>query len=380
MNLFTYLLAGSLAIAGAGALIAGLALLVHVALYGVATHRGEMRDALIFAAHPDDCVVLAGEYALEALRAGRRVEIAYLTCGSADSGDARAQVRRAEARAAWSVAGLPASALHFLDLPQSPVRGPSEIGLEYEEFAGARLADLLRKLPRDAAIFVPAAGETHVDHRTTRRLAHAALRASGRTDLIVYEAPEYNEYHSLLHCPARTLRAIARSLPLLARRVSDAPADTRPGFVHGGRAYELPPDAARLATKVALLREFRSEGGDRLVHLFGHADRFRPVGGPCCESDRPRGYARIGANYFGPAALALWLAVWNAALSTAALAVYLLFGFCGAWLAVGLAGFVGVLVIRAILRSRQGDRRLSLCSIEAGLVFGVVASLAGRLS
>jgi LmbE family N-acetylglucosaminyl deacetylase len=145
------------------------------------------RDVLVVAAHPDDCVIMAGEYALHALAQGKRVAVYYLTCGAARDDPARAAARRTEALTAWSMAGVPPEALTFGELPE---QGPADTEARTrEELARARaqLEDQMRALPRGAALFVPAASEEHVDHRLLRRVALESLRATGRRDLVVYE-------------------------------------------------------------------------------------------------------------------------------------------------------------------------------------------------
>src|SRR5690554_2654057 len=70
------------------------------------------RDAVILAAHQDDCVIAAGEYAVEAVAAGRRIDVVYLTCGDAKPGSRRARTRRAEALSAWGSLGVGPDRLH----------------------------------------------------------------------------------------------------------------------------------------------------------------------------------------------------------------------------------------------------------------------------
>jgi len=73
-----------------------------------------------------------------------------------------------------------ASHLHFLDLPNSPLAGPSLIDARQSEWARERVVQLMRELPVGAAVILPAAGETHVDHRTLRAVALRALQEVGR--------------------------------------------------------------------------------------------------------------------------------------------------------------------------------------------------------
>ena len=71
---------------------------------------------------------------------------------------------------------------------------------------------------------------------------------------------------------------------------------------------ELPRDDVRLSRKRQLLGFFESEGGERLVQLFGRRDRYRRIADPRrALLERPRGYARVGGRYLGISVLCLWI-------------------------------------------------------------------------
>src|SRR5262245_2836584 len=79
------------------------------------------RDVLILAAHQDDCVIMAGEYAIESISAGKQVRVVYLTCGDREIGSQRAQTRMQEAIASWREIGVDEGNLEFLGLVNSPL-------------------------------------------------------------------------------------------------------------------------------------------------------------------------------------------------------------------------------------------------------------------
>lgn len=267
--------------------------------------REPPRDAVILAAHPDDCVILAGEYAVEAARAGRRVEIAYFTCGDHDPRSPRAQTRRREALTAWAEIGVGPQHLHFLELPESPVEGPLVAGSAERSAAQRRIEDIIRCSPPDAVVFIPALGESHVDHAALRQVALKAVLAAGGGRTLL-EAPEYNPYYSLRYSPWKSLSYLARSLPLGRRWWAGRLPRVAPAFACGGGEIRLSPDRDRLAMKKTMLRRFASENGDLLVKYFGFPDRYRRIRDPQVALDSvPRAYVRIGSRFLAPSVLML---------------------------------------------------------------------------
>lgn len=261
------------------------------------------RPALILAAHQDDCAILAGGYAVFAKASGCRVQVAYLTCGASSPDQARAVTRRAESLAAWRALDVGEDDVFFFGLSEHAVSAPSTWTDAERERARAWLGGLLRQLPPNGVVFLPAAGESHVDHRGLRRLALEAWNEVGRRDLLFLEGPEYNDYVSLLQSPAKTLAAIASRLPLLARLRPARPAWT--GFAEGGVYWTLPPDEQRMNRRRELLRAFVSEDGALLVHLFGWFERYRPITDPVAglAKEPPRGYVALGGLHRGASAI-----------------------------------------------------------------------------
>jgi LmbE family N-acetylglucosaminyl deacetylase len=264
-----------------------------------------VRDVLILAAHQDDCVVMAGEYAIAAVEAGRSVRIVYLTNGDSretSPASERALRRNAEAIASWGSIGVSRESIAFLGLPAAPIAGPSRMTGEQLLAAKAQLVEIISALPQASAVFVPAAGESHVDHRTLRRLALEALKSVGRADLHIFEAPEYNPYVSLTRMPKKAFVHVIAAIPVVRRwaaamrRKTAAPEE----FPYGPRAMIMRPDQNRLERKRRMLEMFESEGGPQLVRAFGGSWRFRRIDDlDAAMNDQPRGYLPVGAYRIG---------------------------------------------------------------------------------
>jgi hypothetical protein len=267
-----------------------------------------LRDVLILAAHQDDCVIMAGEYAIEAAKAGREVRVVYLTCGDREVGSERARKRMQEAIAAWKGVGVEETKLECLGLVNSSMGGPSLVKAEELEAARLRLAQITRAAPREAAVIIPAAGEAHHDHRMLRRVALEALRNSGRTDLMLLETPEYNAYYSLWHSPLRGLAYLGRCVPVMGRFVGGR-AYNSAGFVHGGAGFVLRPDAQRQQRRNEMLAAFESEDPQKLIRLFGEPATFRLCEIEAGEEEGPRGYVRVAGNWLGGSVIVALLAM-----------------------------------------------------------------------
>jgi LmbE family N-acetylglucosaminyl deacetylase len=268
-------------------------------------------NLVVLAAHPDDCVVLAGEYALWVLAQGMKVDIVYFTSGADDPASSRAKTREREALAAWSSVGVPETNLHFLEYGQSPMKGSCI--LDESALAGATEAikNIIVSAMPGTAIFVPAAGETHADHRTTRRVGLAAVIASGRKDLLVLEAPEYNPCLSLARSPGKVVRYFLKALPLIWRFGGKVDTSAFPGFIRGDGAYML-GDEAISDRKNQMFRHFASEDGEKLVRHFGFQNQFRPVIFPISPQDEHygAGFVKIGKYRFGLSVVGLWFAIY----------------------------------------------------------------------
>ena len=235
----------------------------------------------------------------------------------------------------------------------------------------AELEQIIRRSPPDTAVFIPAAGELHTDHRTLRRLALAALAAAGRSDLLVLESPEYNAYVSMTYDPRQAIRHIFSSIPILGRLTPREPRKARAAFACGGASMILAPDAKRLARKEQMLRAYTSEDGDLLVSLFGHPDLYRQIADPeQAQRDSPRGYVQFGFRRVGASVIGLWLTVYAGVFAASAGLVRAIFrlplpsGAISVAVSVLAAGLAAV----AIMRCRSMDRRLFYAFATLGLL------------
>lgn len=341
------------------------------------TWRSAPTDLLVLVAHPDDCVVLAGEYALWTLDHGMEVKIVYLTSGSADPASSRAKMREGEALAAWGSVGVPEKNLHFLGYRQSPMNGVCALSMSELDEATARIRDIVLSVEAGTAVMVPAAGELHSDHREIRRIGIKAIGDSGRRDLLVLEAPEYNSSLSLVRSPGKVTKYLLKSLPLIWRLGGDTSNVAFPGFIRGSRACMICDEAVNIRKK-ALLRHFVSEDGEKLVRHFGFRNQFRPGVFPISAQDEQFGlcYARIGKYRFGLSVLGLWSGIYLLAV-----------GFCwlipeqmaaifpGSKLVLLVCGILLIsLVLVGILARKSVESGLLYASGMVGLIGGLIAS------
>jgi LmbE family N-acetylglucosaminyl deacetylase len=356
------------ALAGAAA-----ALCLAIARARTPVVADEPSDAIVLAAHPDDCVICAGEYVAEALRRGKSATIVYLTDGAAVEERERARARRSEALAAWSLAGLGSSSLRFLGLPHaSRIRDDRILEGPVLEEIGASLARIMKEAPPGAAVFMPAEGEDHGDHRLLRALALEALAASGRADLALYECPEYNSYYSALRSPRRALAYLASRIPLAGFYRPDARA-TRAETISGPLGGSLPPDEARLGRKREMLARFTSENGPLLVRLFGHPDKFtryRP--GPA----RRALYLKFGDDWISPGLVSLWALVLLSACAFPAAALRLFADRAGPSLLLEffIAGATCIPGALAVFKYRREAWKFvfALAALAAYVAFGII--------
>ena len=281
-------------------------------VFGVRNWKGAPSDVLILAAHQDDCVVLAGEYALWALKAGKNVSVVYLTSGADDPSSARANLRSQEAISAWFSAGVPEQNLYFLGCKQSDINGPSANSKLELMNAAARIEEIVRNAELGTCIFIPAEGETHVDHRVIRHISLQAIKNCARSDLSVFEAPEYNNYFSFIQSPRKALRYFVSILPLNSYLSKFFSSNPFPGYARFGRAYWLPHVDSIHQKKNDMLRMFASENGDLLVSHFGWRNQFRPVKWTPTSSDEHFGirYIHVGEQRLGLSVVGLCLSVY----------------------------------------------------------------------
>lgn len=235
---------------------------------------------LILAPHEDDCVISAGGLGLRNSRLGGATRVVYLARDETPSLPDR---REAEARAAWSIAGLGDADLCFFDLmPPLETRDPAKL---------RTAATALRTIIDDfqpTAIVMPAFEGGHVHHDMVAALIDLLVTPADR--FAVFEAPEYSPYVSLLNTPHRILALSARWLFGLV--AYNGP----PDGVDGRPILKLRMAPSELADKRRMLAAFVSQNApslvatrsypDRLIARVGRRQRRRPF-------DFDRSYLRL---------------------------------------------------------------------------------------
>lgn len=213
---------------------------------------------LILAPHEDDCVITAGGLGLRNSRLGGVTRVVYL---ARDETPALPERRKAEARAAWSVAGLGEDDLRFFDvMPPLESRDPEKL-----RKAAAILRGIIDEF-RPTVLVTPAFEGGHVHHDMAAALIDRLLTPADR--FAVFEAPEYSPYVSLVNTPHRILALTAR-------------------WLFGLVAYNGPPDGVdqrtihklrlspqELADKRRMLAAFVSQNAPSLVATRGYPDRL----------------------------------------------------------------------------------------------------------
>jgi LmbE family N-acetylglucosaminyl deacetylase len=153
------------------------------------------QSAIVFSPHQDDETLGCGGTIIQKCRAGAKVQIVYLTDGSAANGHLGliepaqlSQIREQEAIAAAQDLGVPASQIQFLRYPDGCLH-------QHRVSAIQRVAEILRS-QQPQEIFIPYYLEPQFipDHPTTYQIVTAALHQSGiRT--VVYQYPIWFWYH-----------------------------------------------------------------------------------------------------------------------------------------------------------------------------------------
>lgn len=261
-------------------LVLGVVALARIARLERWIEWNEPGRLLILAPHEDDCVIAAGGLGLRNIRLGGVTRIVYL---ARDETPGLPERRRAEARAAWRIAGLGEADLAFLDLMPP---------LERRDPARLRAAEAaLRAIIEDFApttIVMPAFEGGHIHHDMVAALVSRIVGPSDR--IAVFEAPEYTPYASLTRTPHRVLALAARWL--LGLVAYNGP----PDGVDGRTVLKLRLTPEELDTKRRMLAAFESQNAPSLVATRGYPDRL-VVHDAARRPDRPfdfeRSYLRL---------------------------------------------------------------------------------------
>lgn len=213
---------------------------------------------LILAPHEDDCVIAAGGIGALNRRLGGTTRIIYL---APDETPGMAEVRAAEARAAWREAGVDASELRCLDLlPPLLQRNPARL-----HAAAVVLREIIDEF-EPTTVVVPMFEGGHIHHDMVAGLLEAIVK--GSDSFAVFEAPEYGPYVSLNNTPHRVLALCARwLLGLVSYYGPPDGVDDRPI-----RKVRLKP--ADLDCKKRMLAAFRSQNAPSLVATRCYPDRL----------------------------------------------------------------------------------------------------------
>jgi LmbE family N-acetylglucosaminyl deacetylase len=213
---------------------------------------------LILAPHEDDCVISAGGLGLRNSRLGGVTRVVYL---ARDEAPALPEQREAEARTAWTIAGLGEADLRFVDLmPPLESRDPRKL-----HAAAAALRGIIDEF-QPTAIVMPAFEGGHIHHDMVAALINRLVTPADR--FAVFEAPEYSPYVSLLNTPHRILALTARWLFGLV--AYNGP----PDGVDGRPILKLRLSPQELAGKRRMLAAFVSQNAPSLVATRSYPDRL----------------------------------------------------------------------------------------------------------
>jgi LmbE family N-acetylglucosaminyl deacetylase len=217
-------------------------------------------DILIVAPHQDDCVAIAGGYALQTKARGGNVRVLYVTDGMENGTPAR----RSEALRAWAMAGVKEPDIRFLDYASlTGLTGRDEID------ACIGLIESEIRNSRPETIFTPLYEGGHYQHDVVNYMTAEAVRRSGFGGR-VFESPEYNFYLSFRTTPEKILSGLLRFVPF-------ADYDYPPEPVLTDTVYRLHMTEDQLRTKRRMIEAFESQHPDMLVKRFGCEDRFQKM-------------------------------------------------------------------------------------------------------
>ncbi len=215
-------------------------------------------NILIIAPHQDDCVALAGGYAVQTVEKGGHVNILYTTDGYKDDKVTRKQ----EALDAWSVLGKDSVTIEFL-----PYTNNESFLTRDEIDEGIDRISTYIKGARPETIFIPLYEGGHYQHDVTNYMVSKAL---DKLDLrcAVYESPIYNFFMSFKTTPEKILSGLTRFIPLVSY-------DYPPEPVRNDKVYYLKMTDAQLQKKKEIIVKFKTQSPNKLVERWGFCDRYQ---------------------------------------------------------------------------------------------------------
>ncbi|MGE0600059.1 MAG: PIG-L deacetylase family protein [Dehalococcoidia bacterium] len=149
-----------------------------------ATAGFDAKSALVVAPHQDDETLGCGGVIARKVRADAAVSVAFLTDGGGSHAhlidrDELCRLRKSEALDACRVLGIPASRVHFMEVPDGALA-------QSEGAAATFVSELLAEL-RPQQVFTPHAEDMLSDHVAANRIVHRALgKAPQRTTVCEY--------------------------------------------------------------------------------------------------------------------------------------------------------------------------------------------------
>ncbi|ODS31829.1 MAG: hypothetical protein SCARUB_03041 [Candidatus Scalindua rubra] len=228
---------------------------------------------VIFAAHQDDGVIMAGGYAMQTIKKGGSVHIVYIFDGETGNGRNRNIVRMNESFKAWKLAGVEKGNILFLDYDQY-------YGLIDEKEIKSCIndvTDILKKTNFDI-IFIPLYEGGHYQHDITNYVVSRAYLRNGMKCKL-YECPEYNAYYSIKDTPGKILSLLSKFIPFY--EYDSPPSFAAPektigeiGSGNGNRLYlDMSDDELKLKRK--MLTIFKSQDVKGLLNLYGYKDSYQ---------------------------------------------------------------------------------------------------------
>ena len=219
---------------------------------------------LILAPHEDDCDISAGGVGARNRRLGGVTRIVYL---APDKAPELAELRAAEARAAWREAGVGESDLLRLDL-LPPLR---QRDLPRLRRAATTLRSVIDDFKPDV-IVVPMFEGGHIHHDMVAAIMRSIVTPNDTFQL--FEAPEYSPCVSLNHTPHRIVALCARWLFGLVSYYGP------PDGVDGRPVFKYRLERSELENKRLMLAAFSSQNASSLVATRSYPDRLvRSQGG-----------------------------------------------------------------------------------------------------
>ena len=240
-------------------LLTALAMRLKILLRKWIKVRARGENILIVAPHQDDCVAMAGGFAIQTLLKKGKVNIVYVTEEEGEYG----LIRKKEAFRAWECVGLDRKAIQFLGY-----RTLSGLILRNEIDECIQKMIALIALIKPDIIFVPAYEGGHYQHDVTNYIVNRALKKTFLKNIRVFETALYNFYYSINRTPEKVIASLRIFIPFGKRHYPPEPIRRDP-------VYILNMTNDELKMKSVMLNQFVSQNPNTLISRFGYPDRFQ---------------------------------------------------------------------------------------------------------